>query len=353
MTMVGMRTIGRAGRRLAIAVAILLPIGTVGCGEGDQPGGGEVPVTVAAWTVAADSITVERQWHGRLEPLRSYAVQAPREGRIATVAVRDGDLVRAGDLLLRMEGPDLEARRGVLNERLEFLESELERWRTLAEKGAAGPAEISAASLRVLEARDETSQLESHTESYLVRAPASGVVNGTTVSRGTNATNGQILLYVEDRAALGVRLIVPALETSFLEEAGRLTLQDDRGNEFPIERVVISSDPHPSFVRADLFVRGTGGHRAATVRYRSAEEALSVPWTAVASDGDRHWVAVILDGEPQRVERRHVELGRAHDGGIEVRSGLAPGDRVVRYEPRSLADGRAVLPRELAGGGTP
>jgi multidrug efflux pump subunit AcrA (membrane-fusion protein) len=247
-----------------------------------------------------------------------------------------------------MEAPDLDARRVVVAERLDFLVSELERWRRLASTGAAGPAEVSAAELRVLEVRDETSQLDSYTESYLVRAPASGIVSGLAVSPGANATNGQVLVQVADAAALGVRLVIPALETSFLEAAASLTLQDDRGGTFPVDRVVLTSDPHPTFARADLYVRGATGHRAVTVRYRAEEEIVTVPWTAVASDGKDHWVAAIRAGEPERVERRRVELGRAHAGGIEVLGGLLPGDRVVRYEPRSIPEGRAVLPREAA-----
>jgi multidrug efflux system membrane fusion protein len=302
--------------------------------------------------VATETIAIERQWHGRLEPLRTHPVQAPRAGRIAEVAVRDGDTVRAGQLLLKMEAPELDARRGVLAERLDFLEAELERWRALAATGAAGSAEVSAAELRVLEVRDETGQLDSFTEAYSVRAPASGVVSGMAVNPGANATTGQVLLRVEDAGAVGIRLIVPALETAFLETTASLTLQDDRDDLFPIERVVLTSDPHPAFVRADLYVRGARGHRAATVRYRASEEVITVPWTAVANDGELHWVAAIVAGEPDRVERRPVELGRAHAGGIEVRSGLSPGDRVVRYEPRSIPEGRAVLPREAAPAGS-
>lgn len=352
--------------RTSFGLLVVMVVGLLaGCGSAGEGGAGgarggsgagrtgaEAPLPVAAWTVVAETVVAERQWHGRLEPLRVHSVQAPRAGRVAEVAVRDGDSVRAGAVLVRMEAPDLDARRVVLAERLDFLASELERWRGLAATGAAGPAEVAAAELRVLEVRDETGQIDSFTESYLVRAPASGIVSGLAVNPGANATNGQVLLQVADADVHGVRLIVPALETSFLESAASLSLQDDRGGTFPIERVVLTSDPHPAFARADLYVRGATGHRAVTVRYRAEEELITVPWTAVASDGEVHWVAAIRAGEPERVERRRVVLGRAHAGGIEVLDGLAPGDRVIRFEPRSIPDGRAVLPRGAAPAGS-
>jgi multidrug efflux pump subunit AcrA (membrane-fusion protein) len=329
----------------ALAMASVIPAACGGDG-GDAPAA--PPPIVAVHTVLPAVVTVERQWHGRLEPLRSYAVQAPRAGRVAALGVRDGDLVQAGAVLLRMESPDVDARRSVLHERVAQLQAELERWQRLADQNAAGPGEVAEARLRLLEARDQASQLDAFAGTYEVRAPASGRVALSTVGRGANVTEGQTLMQVQDASALGVRLMVPATETVYLEDAGQLRLQDDRGTLYPVDRVVLTSDAHPSFVRADLYVRGVPGFRSATVLYSTGTEVLSVPWTAVASDGDVHWVAVVVDGDPPRVERRPVQLGQAHAAGIEVRAGLQAGDRVVRYEPRSHPDGRAVTPHEPA-----
>jgi membrane fusion protein, multidrug efflux system len=337
-------------KRLTILAAAFA---VAACGGDGDGGGAPQPVRVAAYTVQPEKVEVERQWHGRLEPLRTYAVQAPRGGRIAAIAARDGDAVRAGDVLLRMESPDIDARRSVLRERVQQLETELERWRALAESGAAGAGEVAEASLRLLEARDQASQLEAQAGTYVVRAPASGRVNTSLIGVGANVTEGQTLMQVEDAAALGVRLVVPAAETGFLEDPALLELRDDRGGMYPVERVVFTSDAHPAFVRADVYVRGAAGRRAATVVFSTTTEMLSVPWTSIASDGDRHWVARIDEGEPATIERRTVVLGQAHTHGVQILEGLVAGDRVVRYEPRSHAEGRAVVAHEeVAGAGT-
>jgi len=331
------------------AGAIALLVLAAACGEGESAPGGAVSApgpAVIVTTVEARSVEVERHWTGRMEPLRTIPVQAPREGRVISVDVRDGDRVRSGDVLLRMEGPDLQARRATIEEREAFLAEELARWQRLAQAGAAGPGEVAQAMLRLMEVREETSALDATVETYLVRAPAEGRVYAMAVSPGTNVSQGQALLEVEDGGAFGVRLVVSAGETALLEETGSLQVVDDRGVRMEIERVVFASDPHPAFVRADLYVRGAGeGRRSVTVTYRGIEEVLLVPWTSVANEGDRHWVAVV-GGDPAQVERRTVELGRAHTEGIDVRSGLAAGERVIRYEPRSHPSGRVVRPQE-------
>jgi RND family efflux transporter MFP subunit len=342
-------------RRLAgTAIMGLLLAGAAACGESaGEAAAGEVPTPVGVWTMKASEVSVERRWAGRLEPLRTIPVRAPGAGRVAAVEVGDGVRVRAGDVLLRLEGPDVQARRAVLQERKSYLEEELARWRRLADGGAAGPGEVTAAALRVLEVREQLEELDATVEAYVVRAPATGTVQSTAVSPGTNVGGGEILLEVDDAAAQGVRLSVASTETLLLENRDRLSVRDDRGNEFEVDRIVFSSDPHPAFVTADLYLRGdvVGDRRGVVVTHRTGGgDVLLVPWTAVASDEDRHWVAVVAPGDPERIERRTVELGRGHSEGIEVLAGLAEGDRVIRYDPRAHPEGRAVV--VLRGGGT-
>lgn len=341
-------------RRLFRATGALVLLGTVAllpaCGSGDGDGSPEDPrpTAVSVLTLEVQEVELERHWTGRMEPLRTLSVQAPQEGRVAHVVARDGDQVHSGEVLLQLEGPDLQARRSVLEERRIQLVEELARWRRLGEAGAAGPGEVAAANLRLLEVQEEAAALDATVETYVIRSPVSGQVYGSTVSPGSNVGAGQILLGVDDESSMGVRLVVAASETEFLERLDRLILRDDRGNELSVDRIAFASDLHPSFVRADLYLHENGarGRRGVTVTYLASEQLLLVPWTAVASDGDRNWVARVADGDPPTVERVAVELGRAHPDGIEVLGGLVPGDRVIRYEPRSHPEGRQIDPRE-------
>jgi RND family efflux transporter MFP subunit len=331
------------------AVGMILGLGLLVPGCGDDGGSGspdDSPVRVAAHTVELGELEVRREWTGRLEPLRSVAVQAPRDGRVSTVLVRDGERVAAGAVLVRMTGPDLEGRRTALEERRGQLGADLERWERLARDGAATPGEVAEARLRLLQVREQFAELEALEESYVIRAPVPGRVYGSTSGPGALAPGGQVLMVVEDDESWGVRLSVPAWEAPLFEQREHLRLRD--GPEVrTVRQVAFASDNAPGFVRVDLYLEGVmGGRRGIEVEYRTTEEVLLLPWTAVAGEGDRHWVAWIAPGDPDRIERRTVELGRAHPRGVEVVSGIEAGDKVVRYEPRSHPEGRAVTPVE-------
>lgn len=345
-----MTTLRSTGGTVGVLAASLL---AAGCGEGTdppEPEAAEAAVDVEVWTVRTETVQERRQWSGRLEPLRALTVRAPRRGRVASLEVRDGDRVQQGDVLARLHAPDLEARRGVLEERLEHLEEELTRWRRLAEAEAAGPGEVSDAVLRVLEVRELLAEVEADLQGYVLRAPGSGQVAGTAVGVGSEVEAGEPVVRVDDAASQGVRITVPAQEASLLERADRLSVRDELGNPLEVDRVVYSPDEHPGFAQAELFLTGGVNGRVGQVdvAYEAAEEVLIVPWTSVASDAEGHWVAVVA-GEPGRVERRFLELGRAHPDGIEVRHGLEAGERVIRYEPRAHPEGGVVRPMEPGG----
>jgi len=342
-----LRSLGRDPRRAAV-VLFLLPV-IHGCGgdSASSGGGGATAVTVAAWTVSSEPIAVERRWVGRLEPLRVLSVQAPREGRVEELTVRDGELVQAGQILARLIGPDIAARLSSAQAQSRQLDDELERWQGLATSGAAGAGEVAEATLRALQAREQLAELSALTDSYLIRAPSAGRVYGTAVGSGTQVGAGQLLMQVEDRSTWGVRLSVPSWETPYFERAENLLIIGEGGARLEVDRIAFASDIHPGFVRIDVYLTGNPSLRTGVeVEYRSSESALILPWTAVAGQGDNHWVALIVPGEPARVERRRVELGGSHPSGVEVVAGIEPGDQVIRYEPRSHPEGRAVNPVE-------
>jgi len=333
-----------------IPILVALTSVTAGCGtQGNGPRAGETAVRVGVWTVQEVEVELRRQWVGRMEPLLTVAVQAPRDGRVDQVTVRDGDTVAAGQVLVRMAGPDIMARRETALERRDQLDDELARWERLVEAGAAGPGEVAEANLRSLQAREQLAELDALTESYLLRAPVPGNVYGLSVGPGAQVAAGQTVLRVEDAGSWGLRLAVPAWEAHLLEDSDSLGIRDDAGNVLQVERLAFSSDLHPGFVRVDLYMDGEIASRGgAVVEHRSRSTAVIIPWTAVAGQGETHWVAVVAPGDPARIERRNVELGPAHAQGVEVAQGLVAGDRIVRYEPRSHPEGQAVEPVETA-----
>lgn len=229
-----------------------------GCERGvieEEPRTDDLP-GVHVLELETESIELRREWIGVLEPLKSVGVAAPEKGLISELAVTDGDRVQREDILVRMSSPELSARLEVLQEREASRSNELVRWKRLAEAEAAGPSEVEEARNRLLEVREAVTEIEARLQALTLRSPVSGIVAEMSAAPGGRVSDGEILLKLDDENTLGVRLHVPARERHYLDDPGKLSLVDERGNEKTIRRAVAVQDETAArgFVAIDLWI---------------------------------------------------------------------------------------------------
>ncbi|MBX5480109.1 MAG: efflux RND transporter periplasmic adaptor subunit, partial [Pyrinomonas methylaliphatogenes] len=63
------------------------------------------------------------------------------------------------------------------------------------------------------------------------------------------------------------------------------------------------------------------------LRTATLEDVLTVPNTAIVTEGERH--IVFVETSPGEFVRREVQVGEERDGRVIIRSGLREGERVV------------------------
>lgn len=109
----------QAVRRVAAAFATLLIIGLAagywswgGWREaaGGTPPAESPPPGAAQHTVTPRELTLNLSLTGRLSPLKTVNVSSPLNGRLASIHVRHGDTVKAGDILAVMDTTELEVK---------------------------------------------------------------------------------------------------------------------------------------------------------------------------------------------------------------------------------------------------
>ncbi len=326
------------------AVALTALTLNVGCGGASAEETADTMPRVDVVEVDVETITTTREWTGLLRPLRSVSVNAPEAGTIAELLVAEGDVVKHGDRLVRIDGPELSSRQEVLVQRRSSLREELDRWERLAAADAAGPGEVESVRLRLLEVEEALAELDARIRAVNLRAPVDGRVTTLMVPADATVGVGDPLMRIEDVNTQGLRLRIPAVEAHYFDSTDQLTLTDRQGTHLPIDRIIVTEDAlAPGFLAVELSVVSEGlmGPVLARLQHEVEREVLIVPWTAVASEGNHHWVAVVK-GAPSTIVRRHVDLGVGQDRGVEVSAGLEPGEHVVRFEPRSLPEGREV-----------
>lgn len=357
------------------ALAVLLASAAACGGEADaaaggapggRPGGGPT-VTLAATDLASptrqaleDAISVT----GNLEPLERAEVRARLEGDVEGVYVREGEAVRAGQLLARFDAGDqagnarsADADVAAARSELETAQWTLDQNRELHREGAIPERDVRVAEQAVSAARARLAAAEARSGSTRrevgdtrVVAPSNGIIERRMVNPGEHV-NRNVALFtlvrgdvlelaaaVPERAAAGVR---PGQAVRFTADGAQF--------EGRVARISPSVDPGSRSVTVYVQVPNADGRlRAGTfatgrIVSRVQDGALVIPIAALREgrEGGEPVVYRVKDG---KIELATVTLGLRDDtqGLVEVVDGLAEGDQVVVGNVGMLGNGMNV-----------
>jgi len=356
--------------RLAAASLALWTALAAGCG-GEQAAPSVTAPPVMVREVETHRIEDRIEATGQLLAPSQAAVAAQVGGQVTRVVRNEGDEVAKGELVIEIdpERRHLEAAsaRGALAQaeaQAAEAERELGRVEKLHARGVAADAKLDQARTALRSARASCDSLQAQlgmAERSLrdanVTAPFAGLVSRRWVFEGESVAPGQKLFDLVALDPIEVEFHLPERDSSRVAVGAPVAVRvaPFPAEVFEAEVTVVSPTIDPSTrtlrvkaelanpegrLRPGLFARADLG---VAVR----ENVAMIPEEAVLQRADGP-VAFRLVGK-DRVERRSLELGVIRDGRIEVRAGLAPGDRVVVRGQSDLVDGAAVSVRDVAG----
>ena len=315
---------------------------------------------------------------GSLRAVTQAAVKSKVAGSVLEVAVREGDSVKAGQVLAKIDARDYVARaeqsRGqmaAMAGQLDIARQTLENNRVLVEKGfisknafdtAQSQYEIARANLDAARAALASSNLS--LGDTVVRSPLNGQIASRSVEPGEKVAVDMKLFDVVDLRTLELEAPVPVGEIGRVKIGQPVRIAFD-GIDTPVQGAITRINPaaqpgsrsimvyvqvaNPSGVlRVGMF--GTG-----TISVGSRPDVLAVPATAVRTDAARHSVYALVGG---KLVEQQVQTGITGDadGGTwtEIVGGpLAPGQQIVKNNLGSLRIGSTVRTVPAAGAATP
>lgn len=343
---------------LLAAVLLLLPA----CAGEDRPSSEDPgpPVAVRVVTAELEAVPTAVTATGSTEAVRRTAPGTKILGRVDEVAVREGERVRQGQLLARLESRDLEAAVRQAEAAISMAEAELEnarsqesRMRGLHSRGSATEKSLEDASAALAVRESALEHARANLEaakvplSYArIASPLDGWVVERRVEAGDLASPGVPLFVVEDLSRIKVTVRVPESGVVQLAPGGAATVTL-LGRDLPasIARIVPAGDPASRTFEVQLLLDNPEGDIKSGMFARTSfvvgeRETLCVPQDAVFRRGQLDGVFVVDD--EGRARLRWVRLGPLWQGCLEVLSGLEPAERVVVDPPADLQDGAPV-----------
>lgn len=355
---------GRSGIcAAALLISLSLPLLLGGCGTGsgneakaaestgkDGKGGEKKPDAVPVEVAVASHKGVAASYTGTaaLEPRAESQVVAKTSGVALAVLVEEGQQVRAGQPLVRLD-PD-RARLSVAQSEavLRKLENNYQRANRLVDQQMVSAADVDQLRYDVENARAQHRLATLELSYTTVVAPISGVIASRSIKTGNFVQINTPIFRIVDNSRLEATLNVPERELATLRAGQPVTLVADAlpGKRFTgtVDRIAPVVDSGSGTFRVvSTFDGGAqslqpGMFGRIRIDYDQRSNALVVPRLALLDDGEPA-VFRVREGKVARVP---VTLGYAEGAWVEIRDGLAAGDQVVTAGKVALRDGTAV-----------
>ncbi|HXJ68959.1 MAG TPA: efflux RND transporter periplasmic adaptor subunit [Verrucomicrobiae bacterium] len=364
--------------RRSIAALATLVVVVAGCAQAPERRGGRVPVTVA--TAETRSVPYELDATGTVEPIASADVLPQVGGMVTRIAFREGDDVRAGQVLVELDKTVFEtefARTAALLERdraqARTAQRNWERTQALARQQLVSNGEVddarSAAESAIATAVADSA---SHARAALdlahatVRAPISGRTGKLNVHVGDVVRANEAassVVTINQLRPIRVRFTIPQGDMSELQGEQRRDVSvyvvHDDTDSASAEGALAFVDNQVDAASGTLLLKGEFPNQDASlwpgafvrVRLKLHEQqgATVVPTAAVNNSQSGSYIYVVKSDTT--VEMRPVNVMRSWQDLSVVASGIQPGETVVTDGQVRLSPGAKALIRMPGGAG--
>lgn len=361
------RPVKFASRSWTRAVLLTAAIATTAaCGEKEpaaqqvSPGqrrGARVAVVEVA-PVEVGSIARRVTVSGVVEPIRVVGINSQAAGAILAVGAQEGDVVRAGTVLARLDDRELRAQVASAEATHEMAKANYDRAARLRERQVITAAEYDRDRTALAAAEAQLQQLQTRLDYTTIRAPINGLVTDKKIETGDIIGNQARLFTLADIDTMVVRVQVSELDVVQLRpgDAASVLLDAFPGQPLAgrIRRIFPTADPSTRLVPVEVALRQEGQLVARAgflarieLALGNRENVLLVPASAIVGDAGSAAVFIVEDGT---AFRRMVRTGLNSEGRVEILSGIKEGDPVVIAGNNGLRDGAQV--RIVGLGGT-
>ncbi|MEN6335504.1 MAG: efflux RND transporter periplasmic adaptor subunit [Phycisphaerales bacterium] len=285
-----------------------------------------------------------------IEPNQVVSVAAEVAGRIEWIGPREGAMVKAGDLLMRLNTDLLQAEFESFQAQAKNDQTEFDRQQGLVKGGASTSKELDQAETKLAISRAKLDEVRARLQRTRIVAPTEGVLNELPVEQGEYVTAGKSVAEVVQTDIVKVAVEVPERDIPFFCQGQRAEiLADIKGNQQSFEGKItfISSvaDERTRSTRMEIKLANPDGilRSGQIVRARLTrqvlENAILIPLLAVIPMENGYAVYVVEDGKAQR---RDVQISLIKGDRVLIDQGLQPGDQLIVAGHRFLAPGQSV-----------
>lgn len=291
---------------------------------------------------------------GNAEPWEAVTLSAETTGKIEWQQVEEGDEVREGQSLTKINTTTIRANMAQSRAEYDLSVQELQRIQELRNEGISSPQELDRALTNREATRARLKLAEIQLDQSSINAQISGVVDRLYNEEGEFVNKGTPLVRIIQVHKVKVVTGLPERDVSHFAAGDKVRITvdglDGRSFEGLIHRIATSAEPTTRTFRTEIEIDNSkyeikpGMITRIFLVMESYPDAITVPLFSMLTREDEHYVFVEQDGI---ANRRSVDIGFFQQDFVHVAGGLRVGDRLIVVGHRELHDGQKVEVREI------
>ena len=324
-----------------------------------------MPVQVAPVTLSP--VPNSDTYVATIKSRRSATMQPQVDGNLVKILVKSGDLVKAGQVLMRIDPlkqmATVESQQGTQAQKkalYDYTEIQVERQRKLFEAGVVSRDAYDQALQAYQNAKADyesnaalTATQKEQLAYYDIRAPFTGIVGDVPVHLGDYVSATTVLTTVDENADLEAYIYIPTERAGLVRQGLPVEILDSAGTTLVKSKISFLS-PQVDNGLQSILAKAEIPRSAEILRNQqlvkarviwSTAPAPVVPVLAVSLVGGQTFVYLAAPkGNGYVAHQVPVKLGDTVDNTYPVISGLKPGDKVITSGLQFLQEGVPVKP---------
>lgn len=306
-------------------------------------------VNIRAQTVSQSLAEPSIKLVSKLAANRSVVISPEVTGRIVKIAVRSGQQVKQGDVLIALDAGKQQAELAEQSASVRDETRKLRDMRRLVARGAITTSELEGQEATVAQAQARADAAKYELSLRTLLAPFDGSVSLIDLSEGALVNSGDTLLHLDELAKLRLDLAVPERYLSLLRPGMAVTATSSAWPDQSFRGVLETLDSRVSNdtqnIKARVIIPNPDGQLRPGMLLNvelslPPQKMTLIPAQSVEYAGEQRFVYRLeLNGKVKRVP---VVLGDTHGEEVWVTEGLKVGDRIVVEGLVNLRDGVSV-----------
>ena len=347
---------GEKIHRLLVSKAVLLIVTLItvaflsGCSQqSEDPKSSEKrkrpPHPVVVQTVEAEPVAIDFTRTGTVTIRNKARIHAQEEGRISYFPWFEGDSVKQGESLLRMD--DTLLRKAQADASQAALD--LKRIKNLIRKKVASEEQLTSSKTRLSIAQAEVEILKTRLDYMDLKAPFDGVISARLVEQEDFVSKKTHLLTLIDPASLYIEANFSELLLGQVKQGTEIKVRIDATGKKTLPAVISRIHPvidpatRQAVVEIDFeqTIPGIHAGQFARIHFSSvAQPRIMLPFNAVQQGRNSQFVYLLEEGKAKKVD---VTSGIKKGDRIEITEGLSAGQQVITQGFLGLSDGKKVM----------